>query len=298
MKTKVTANKRFPVKPLRRLVQLAILLIIILIPLTAQNPAEWFPSRIVQGQLPLPSLSPWSGDTWAFSFKNIYLAHPLALFDSWLAARVVFIPLLLAAMAPLILTIILGRFFCSWMCPVGFILEINMSLNNIFSRSVIHYNFNLRDYSYPVLTALLVLSFFMATPLLAIFDPPHILGRELIYLFTHKQVSTAGTGLLLFILLFEIFANSRVLCRYFCPSGAGLALLGAKRLWRIRMEPDQCIACGKCDQACPYDLDPMVLKNSETTGIKQFNWTKCDNCGRCRDDCPTGAISYHLGSNY
>ena len=131
--------------------------------------------------------------------------------------------------------------------------------------------------------------FIFAVPLISVFDPPHVFGRELMYLFTHNAVSMSGMGILAGILVFETFSTSRVWCNYVCPSGGGLSILGTKRLLHIGMDKDACILCEKCDEVCPYRLEPMRLAKG-----KRFDWEKCDNCGLCRDVCPSRAITYKL----
>jgi formate hydrogenlyase subunit 6/NADH:ubiquinone oxidoreductase subunit I len=56
------------------------------------------------------------------------------------------------------------------------------------------------------------------------------------------------------------------------------------------MDKEACIKCSKCDEACPYYLEPMKLADDGN-----FDWAKCENCGLCRDECPTAAIKYDLG---
>ena len=64
-----------------------------------------------------------------------------------------------------------------------------------------------------------------------------------------------------------------------CTSGA-LAYCGNE----LAVEPDRCIGCGMCSQACPWNM-PRV--DSET-GVS----TKCISCGRCAEQCPNGAIKF------
>lgn len=282
-----TAKRRKGCYVLRRLIQVAVLGLLVMVPFYSQNPNSWSPSRIIQGQLPPPATFALSGDTWSFAIGDFRLTHPVAFLESWVSAKVIYLPLLVSALIPLGLTLVLGRVFCSWLCPVGFILELNTKCNKLFEKLGLHYEIRIPDFRHLILALSLVFGFFLAFPVISVFDPPHILGRELMYFFTHQEVSMMGVGFLLAIVLFEMFFTSRGWCNSFCPSGGGLALLGTKRLWRIRMTPESCIHCGECDHACPYRLEPMGLAEGE-----RFDWTKCDNCGRCRDVCPTGAISY------
>lgn len=81
----------------RRMVQLTFLLLFLGLLLAARPPAEGSPS-------------PW--------LKAFFLIDPLILLATWLAAHAV--PLAaLWALATLAVTILLGRVFCGWVCPLG-----------------------------------------------------------------------------------------------------------------------------------------------------------------------------------
>ncbi len=166
-------------------------------------------------------------------------------------------------------------------------LELNQSANALMKKMGLYAALGIRDFRYTLLAVSMVLASFFAFPVLSVFDPPHVLGRELMYLFTHQQLSLSGAGLLLGILLFETFSTSRAWCNYLCPSGGGLAIAGARRLLHINMDGKACVNCDKCDEVCPYYLKPMGLASG-----KGFDWDKCDNCGLCRDVCPVRAINY------
>jgi len=284
------SKRRWKVRPIRRLTQMFVLIFLIVIPATSQNFSVWSPSLIIQGYLPSPVLSRITGDTWSLGIGDFRITHPVALMDFLVSAKECCSSLFISVLIPLCVTLILGRAFCSWLCPVGFLLELNMKANRLLCRMGFTHKIELRDFRYIIFALLLILGFFFSFPLISTFDPPHVLGRELMYLFTHQQVSLSGMGLLIVILLFEVFFTSRAWCRAFCPSGGGLALLGRKRMWRIRIIAKECIRCEKCNSACPYGLSPSHLV---TNG--NFDWTICDNCGLCRDICPTKAISYGFG---
>ncbi len=278
------------VTPLRRVVQLVVFGVIILTAYVTANPFEWSPSRIVLGHLPPPSVLPVSGDTWVYTIGGFRLVHPMALIDGIFAMKVFYIPLLIGVVIPLITTILLGRVFCSWLCPFGFLLELNQKAHNSLKMVGLKREIKIPDIRNLFLIIILTLSFFLYTPVLSAIDPPHMLGREFMYLFTHHSLSVTGLSILLGIILFEGLFSQRGWCGSLCPAGGGLSLLGAKRVLRIELDSELCTECSKCNEVCPYSLAPMRLKEDTSN----FDWTKCDNCGLCRDVCPTGAIRYKL----
>ncbi|NOZ60002.1 MAG: 4Fe-4S binding protein [Euryarchaeota archaeon] len=275
------------VRRLRRVFQVLVLAVLVAVPLYSQNPIEWAPSRIAMGELPPPRVSRVWGDTWSFSFYGFTVTHPLAALEAMLAAKVVYLPLLAAALLPLAITLLLGRVFCSWICPAGFLLELNQRLGSFLSSRGVRLSLRVADYRYHLLGFALLLSFFFATPVVSAFDLPHVLGREIFYVLTYGAPSYGGLLLLTGVVLLEALAARRIWCRSLCPAGGFLSLLGAKRVVRISKRMERCIFCGECNIACPYGLRPVEL------GIdKDFNDRTCDNCGLCRDACPTGALYY------
>ena len=285
--TEPNYKKKWRVLPLRRAVQMAVLGLLVAIPFLSQNPVSLPPSRIVLGHLPPPSTFPLSGDTWSLGIGELQFTHPVAFIETWLSTKVLYLPLLVSVLLPLGVTLLLGRVFCSWLCPIGFFLEMNMALNRFMVKRKVHLHLPIRDFRYPLLVICLAMSFVFAFPVIGAFDPPHLFGREIMFWATHQQVSLFGVSFLLVIFFLEILTVSRLWCRFGCPSGGALALLGSWRPWGIRMQEERCNSCGDCNGVCPYALNPMGL----SMGIP-LDWKTCDNCGLCRDVCPVGAISY------
>ena len=60
------------------------------------------------------------------------------------------------------------------------------------------------------------------------------------------------------------------------------------KLW----EPTECIRCGRCVDACPMGLMPVMLENytelKNTDELKKFNIMNCMECGCCSFVCPAG----------
>jgi len=69
-----------------------------------------------------------------------------------------------------------------------------------------------------------------------------------------------------------------------------------------KVDPNRCVACGKCAQACPVEIpNPFNLGKTKRKAIdKDFPLavpdyyylvdSACTDCGRCVEVCPTGAI--------
>ncbi|MNT28781.1 putative electron transport protein YccM [compost metagenome] len=82
-------------------------------------------------------------------------------------------------------------------------------------------------------------------------------------------------------------------CRYLCPYGAWLALLGLLTPWRIRRDPVRCLRsaghdCDKCSRACPSRIQVHQL-----IAVRSL---ECTSCLSCVAACPKRADALYLGT--
>ncbi len=236
------------------------------------------------------------GNVWSAEIFGLSLTDPLGGLESIFASKAATLTLWMAMLIPLVATMLLGRVFCSWMCPAGFIFEMADKLRHLLARIGIP----LRSVSfetlnkYTLLTAGLVCAFFAGLPLLGHFYPPAILGRvahqaaDAQFYPVLTRVDTAGTiwfsgaaSFLVFIILIEVVFARRMWCRYFCPGGALYALLGWRRFIRIGNETSRCTHCAECIRVCPMGLNPM----------KPDPGLECDNCLVCLTACEPGSLT-------
>ena len=237
---------------------------------------------------------PWSAQTGALS-----LTDPLAGLESIAASKSIVWVLVVSLAVPVIVTLLLGRVFCSWICPMGLLLEINDKLRDVLKFLEIrprNLSFS-RGTKYGLLGGGAIVVALTSMPLLGYVYPPAILSREthdLVFgMFDRAEQGRFGfwTGgltwaslIILGIALFEVLISRRWWCRYLCPGGALYILLGRFRLVNVRRSVTACTECGVCVQVCPMGLAPM----QDQIG------SECDNCGVCISHCTDDALGYEI----
>ena len=89
-----------------------------------------------------------------------------------------------------------------------------------------------------------------------------------------------GTLILAISLIASLFVD-RAWCRYACPLGATISLLGWLSPLRIERTASACTSCGLCTQHCPMGID--VARADAVTDLR------CIGCLRCVDECSRSA---------
>lgn len=82
-------------------------------------------------------ISFFRGSTWSMSLAGVKFSNPLAFVEASLASGTLVTPVLVSALVPLALTLVLGRFFCGWLCPAGFLFEEVKKLRRFFPTAAL-----------------------------------------------------------------------------------------------------------------------------------------------------------------
>ena len=187
-------------------------------------------------------------------------------------------------MVPLItvlLTLIAGRVFCGWLCPVGGLLTLQHSLRmSVKQRMSSPYNGrkpgnwtnHLYPYRYPWLLFLLVLMM-SGSGWVVYLSPFHLITEEVSRVLQQKI-----PWMLLLMLALGLITFPRFWCVFVCPSGLILSLLARFRLFVVKT-PQGCRSCGICQKVCPTGAVRPEL------GVAGSD---CLVCGRCSEQCPAG----------
>ncbi len=93
------------------------------------------------------------------------------------------------------------------------------------------------------------------------------------------------------IALAVLLKDNRAFCKYVCPIPV-LQKVGARfSLWRMRINPDECSDCGKCEKECPMNIKLLTYKNANQRILS----TECIICNTCANVCPKSAIKLTTG---
>ncbi len=208
-----------------------------------------------------------------------------------------------------------GRFFCSYVCPLGAILDfLDRPLFGRVKRRTLESDAALRHIKYVVLI-LFAAAALVGSSLAYLLDPISLLTRtytfalfpafvglmnilldvfrplaEALRWMRVATLSYAQPVFYMSLTTFLIFAGivalgrfaPRFWCRYLCPLGALLSLVSPLGRWRRTVDPE-CPACGVCQMACPMGaaLDEAGTRLAE-----------CIQCRTCVAECPQDLIAF------
>jgi polyferredoxin len=228
----------------------------------------------VEGWLPISSLVSlryW----WETGIVNTI--HP--------AGLIIFVVILLTAF-------LFKKGFCSWICPIGFISEMLGDISDRLWRRRLKppawLDYPLRSLKYLLLAFFLYAILIQMTPqsIKAFIYSGYNQVADILMLrfFTHISLFALVVIAALFILSLVVRG---FWCRYLCPYGALLGLLGIISPTRIKRNRQRCIDCATCRHVCPAFI--------KVDSVKEVASDECSGCLACVDNCPVeGTLRVHV----
>ena len=237
----------------------------------------------------------------------------------WLA-KIQLLPAILAGnvvvvVALLLITLLLGRTYCSVICPMGVMQDIFSFFGGKVWKNRFHYTKNrpwLRWSILVIFVALMILGLNAIAILIApysafgriatnILQPVYIWINNIFaylaeradsYAFYHVDVWVkAGASLIVAaVTLVGIgllaFRYGRSWCNNICPVGTLLGFVSKYSIFGIQIDESKCVKCHKCERNCKascIDVENHTVDHS-----------RCVACMNCIDQCRQGGISYGL----
>jgi ferredoxin len=212
-----------------------------------------------------------------------------------------------------VVTMIFGRVYCSFICPLGTLQDIFIALSRKVGWHTKHsYQRPNNWLRYAVFGLVIVTAVLGSMSLLNLLDPYSLAGRMIthfiqplfvriyntavslltnfnIYLFSKEaawmplSVLLVTGGFLILILILSA-RYGRLYCNTLCPVGTLLGLIARVSVFKFVIDRTRCHECVRCEGVCKagcIDPQPATIDQS-----------RCVNCFNCLEACPKSVVGY------
>lgn len=252
------------------------------------------------------------GSLCSFGIDAIAAVCPLGVIEVLIAGKEVPLRLAVSLVVALATIVLLGKAFCSWVCPVP-------PVRSLFSgkrRRALDAADRQRcadssvegwkcgstcsacaskklDLRHAVLGGALLSTAIFGLPVFCLVCPVGLTIATFAAVWQLVQLNEVTWGLVVFpaIVVVEMLLF-RKWCSKICPIGALLSLVShGNKTFVLRVDHEKCLRdvegqpCMACAHACPELIDPYT-----DNGIRSS--LECVKCHRCADACPTKAITF------
>lgn len=211
--------------------------------------------------------------------------------DSFSLARWQFVPSVLGILSGaavsavilgvlLLLTLLFGRVYCSFICPLGILQDIVFRIRRwLAPKRFLKFSRPVPWVRYGVLALLAAI---WSNNLLAA-DSSSADLVQMDYFPAAFPVLLASAGMLGLVAVMSAW-KGRLYCNTVCPVGTLLGLLSRISLFRLGFDPASCKKCGKCVKSC----------KAQCLNLKEYkiDSSRCVACYDCVRSCSEGGIRY------
>lgn len=217
----------------------------------------------------------------------------------------------------LLLTLLSGRTYCSFLCPLGIGQDLFSRIGGRIRRKFRRYGFKkpFTILRYSLLAITLIVTLVWGVYMITLLDPYSIFGRFMTCfakpvvivinnflagilgkfdIYTLSNVPVKGFPLIVysipavFFILIGLLSltKGRLYCNMICPVGTFLGLLSKISLFRIKFDETSCTRCGRCSMRCKSSCIDFLKHDVDIT--------RCVSCFNCIHICQDKAISFGI----
>jgi len=227
---------------------------------------------------------------------------PLVAFGTVLTTHTLYWPLLWA-LVTVGLTIVVGRFFCGWVCPFGtlhhFVGYLGRRRKKVAEQVLLNRYRKAQQIKYYILIVVLGMAAFPSAAVtlqIGLLDPIAVITRSFNLFLLPLADSSAqlisvprrfyeGSWLVFAVFLAAVLLNlaiPRFYCRFICPLGALFGVIDRFAVWRIGKKESECVNCKLCERDCEGGCEPAG----------NIRISECVLCFNCLDGCVHDVIAY------
>jgi polyferredoxin len=223
------------------------------------------------------------GGTWASTIGGIDGADPILVAANVTTTGSITADLLLGLLLPLGIALLLGKVFCSHLCPMRLIFEVGQMIR----LGLVRVGVPLPELRHGDRFGAWVLAGGLLATMIAggavwFFILPYVAVSTTIFLYVSTGVVVSLIGVAALWAAIDMLIAPGYWCKNLCPTGFILENVGRLSLLKLRKTgtepcPDK---CNQCEKTCPYALSPK----------EETHMPACDNCGRCVPACPKSRL--------
>ena len=199
-------------------------------------------------------------------------------------------------LAVLGVSLIAGRAFCGWMCPIGTLQDMFAGWTRRLSGGKKHIRGKSSAARFPTqfppqsdrwlrYLKYLVLAVILIASTMSVYPPLYDICPARALFSFHLTTPLLASVLIIFIITSMLV--KRFWCKYLCPLGAMLVLFNKISPLRVVIDRDRCTDCSRCEAECPVDIHgiPENIRSPE-----------CVRCLECLETCAIpDAVTLQLG---
>ena len=234
--------------------------------------------RIILASLMLLGITALLLDTTGLVRQWMGWAPNVQLLPAVLALNVVLVVGVLAV------TLLIGRFYCAVVCPMGFFQDIFTWVHKVLFRK---HKFTYRkpaNWLRYVVLGLFVVLMVLGLNGVAVLIAPYSAYARMVTNLHATGLPLVVAWVTLVVVGVMSFGWGRLWCNTICPVGSLLSLVSRYRLFGVRLDPEKCVGCRKCEHGCKamcIDIDNKTVDHS-----------RCVDCWNCLGECKAGALSF------